>query len=200
LSRKSSGRSTASSMPTRDRPESVQIFGKTIFNRRGKLKRETSAQSSSASSLYSAETPNDAMPAPTYVPAKEFGTKIFGRRRTLKAEAPDAAAVERKYQISGPYNFQHVTHTNKPSLPTSRPKRSLFPTALSMLSLAGRRPLGPKHRHSGCCSTHSLKSSCEYLLRDRQDRRLSPPTGPTRLYHRHASLAVSQCDMTASTH
>ncbi|KAH8910057.1 hypothetical protein BR93DRAFT_966111 [Coniochaeta sp. PMI_546] len=112
LSRRSSGRSTASSMPTRERPDSVQIFGKTIFNRRGKLRRETSAQSSSASSLYSADIPNEAMPAPTSIPGKEFGSKIFGRRKTLKSEAADAIPVERKYQISGPYNFQHVTHTN----------------------------------------------------------------------------------------
>lgn len=120
LSRKSSGRSTASSMPTRERPDSVQIFGKTLFNRRGKIRREVSAQSSSASSLYSAEVPSEAMPAPTSVPAKEFGSKIFGRRKTLKSEAADAPALERKYQISGPYNFQHVTHTNNDHAPDAQ--------------------------------------------------------------------------------
>lgn len=117
LSRKSSGRSTAGSMPTRERPDSVQIFGKTIFNRRGKLRRETSAQSSSASSLYSAET-NEAIPAPTSMPTKDFSSRrIFGRRKTLKSEATDAVAGERKYQISEPYNFQHVTHPNSEHTP-----------------------------------------------------------------------------------
>src|SRR5262249_45140811 len=59
LSRRSSGRSTSSSMQPRERPESVQIFGKTIFNRRAKLRREGSAQSSSGSSLYSVDAINE---------------------------------------------------------------------------------------------------------------------------------------------
>lgn len=120
LSRKSSGRSTASSRPpARERPESVQIFGKTIFNRRGKLRRDSSAQSSSASSLYSAETNETMSPPAGAVPAKESGAKrIFGRRRTLKSEAAaDPTADDRKYQISGPYNFQHVTHSNNHRTP-----------------------------------------------------------------------------------
>ncbi|KAB5558406.1 hypothetical protein GE09DRAFT_1221519 [Coniochaeta sp. 2T2.1] len=117
LSRKSSGRSTASSMPNRERPESVQIFGKTLFNRRGKLSRETSAQSSSASSLYSADNPNEAMPSPTLIPTKQSASKIFGRRRTLKSVAADTTAPEKRYQISVPYNFQHVTHTHKDHAP-----------------------------------------------------------------------------------
>lgn len=120
LSRKSSGRSTASSMqPARERPDSVQIFGKTIFNRRGKLRRDTSTQSSSASSLYSPETNDTMPPAPASAPVKESTSKrIFGRRRTLKSEATDdASGEERKYQISGPYNFQHVTHTDSDHAP-----------------------------------------------------------------------------------
>ncbi|KAK1769178.1 hypothetical protein QBC33DRAFT_448164 [Phialemonium atrogriseum] len=121
LSRKSSGRSTASSMPSRDRPESVQIFGKTLFNRRGKLRRESSAQSSSGSSLYSAEVANEAALPPTSAPSREPPTPgLFGRRRATRSESTDDSAAQRKLQISGPYNFQHVTHTQRNHLPDLR--------------------------------------------------------------------------------
>ncbi|KAL2130854.1 hypothetical protein VTI74DRAFT_5858 [Chaetomium olivicolor] len=112
LSRKSSGRSTSSSMPSRDRPESVQIFGKTIFNRRGKMRRESSAQSSS-SSMYSTDAAIDAMPAAqTSVPSRDSTIPgLFGLRRPTKQE--QAAEAQRKLNISGPYNFQHVAHTQK---------------------------------------------------------------------------------------
>ncbi|KAK3375436.1 hypothetical protein B0H63DRAFT_420178 [Podospora didyma] len=119
LSRKSSGRSTASSMP-RERPESVQIFGKTFFGRRGKLRRESSAQSSSETSLYSADTGSDVMlpPPPTSMPTRESTIPgLFGRRRAVKQDPIDDASAQRKFMISGPYNFQHVTHTQKDHLP-----------------------------------------------------------------------------------
>ncbi|KAK4188692.1 hypothetical protein QBC35DRAFT_187762 [Podospora australis] len=107
LSRKSSGRSTSSSMPPKDRPESVQFFGKSLFNRRGRLRRENSAQSSANSSVYGGEMGGEPpMPAaPTSMPS------LFGRRRGSKQEQA------KKIQISGPYGFQHVTHTQKDSLP-----------------------------------------------------------------------------------
>ncbi|WYZ40370.1 hypothetical protein EsH8_IV_000711 [Colletotrichum jinshuiense] len=107
LSRRSSGRSNSSSMPSRDRPESVQLFGKTIFNRRAKLKRESNSnQSSSGSSLYSGDDP----------------------------------ALARKLQISGPYNFQHVTHTNRDHLPDlQRGSRAELVTEFSAIR-AGQRP------------------------------------------------------------
>jgi hypothetical protein len=116
LSRRSSGRSTASSMPSRERPDSVQLFGKTIFNRRGRLKRESSAHSSSGSSLYSAELPYDGPPSATkdhFIPA------LFSRRRTMKPDSigGEDAGQQRRIQISGPYNFQHVTHTRRDHLP-----------------------------------------------------------------------------------
>ncbi|EPE07281.1 pak-box p21-rho-binding protein [Ophiostoma piceae UAMH 11346] len=60
LSRKSSGRSTVSTQPR----DSVQIFGKSIFGKRIRARRESSAQSSS-SSVYSAE----GLVSPTSVPA-----------------------------------------------------------------------------------------------------------------------------------
>ncbi|KAK3391711.1 hypothetical protein B0T20DRAFT_63151 [Sordaria brevicollis] len=121
LSRKSSGRSTNShTMPaTKDRPESVQIFGKTLFNRRGRLKRESSSQN-----LYSAESGSDAnlplhptsQPAPTSAPSRDSSIPaFFSRRRTIKAENAEDSVGQRKIQISGPYNFQHVAHTKKGS-------------------------------------------------------------------------------------
>jgi len=121
LSRKSSGRSVVSNMPSRDRPDSVQIFGKTIFSRRTKLKRGDSAPTSSASSsLYSADGGSDMAlpPAPTSVPIRDSVVPaIFGRRRTATLGEVDEGAARHKFNISGPYNFQHVAHTQKDSLP-----------------------------------------------------------------------------------
>ncbi|KAJ9155819.1 Pak-box p21-rho-binding protein [Coniochaeta hoffmannii] len=184
LSRKSSGRSTASSMPTRERPDSVQIFGKTIFNRRGKLRRETSPQSSAASSLYSAET-NETMPPPTSVPAKEFGSKIFGRRRTLKS---DAAEAERKYQISGPYNFQHVTHTNNDQPPDSQRTSTMGFVAeynsqfADFSSEALPLPEGSEHAFLSRTSSYIPQLSPRRMLQHTrsQDQLRGPPPRPPR--------------------
>jgi hypothetical protein len=104
LSRRSSQRSTTSSMPSRERPESVQIFGKTLFNRRGKLRRESSEFGSSSSSLHSAEMPTEA------APSKEQHLLSLARRKLSRSEDPEP---KRKLQISGPYDFQHLTHTEK---------------------------------------------------------------------------------------
>lgn len=107
LSRKSSQRSTSSSMPSRDRPESVQILGKTLFNRRGKLRRESSDHGSSNSSLHSPEPPDS---APVSLRDQHFLNAMLSKRKTWRGEK------DKKLQISGPYNFQHVTHTNKESV------------------------------------------------------------------------------------
>lgn len=107
LTRQSSTRSTASSSPSRERPDSVQVLGKNIFHRRGKLsrsRRESSAPSSSGSSLYSTETPNDSsLPSlkESIIPT------LFSRRKPSR----DDSMYQKKLQISGPFNFQHVTHT-----------------------------------------------------------------------------------------
>lgn len=120
LSRRSSGRSTTSSRPSRDRPESVQIFGKTIFNRMGRAKRESSANSSSGSSLYSTDLPVDG-PAPQtkehYIPG------LFGRKKAQKSgivagDRPRSNSASKKLQISGPYNFHHVSHTQRDHYPS----------------------------------------------------------------------------------
>ncbi|AEO57676.1 hypothetical protein MYCTH_2304115 [Thermothelomyces thermophilus ATCC 42464] len=126
LSRKSSGRSTSSSMPSKERPESVQIFGKTIFSRRGKGRRESSAQSSS-SSLYSTDVVGDALPSTQRsAPSRESTIPaLFGLRRNTKQEP--AAETQRKLNISGPYNFQHVAHTQREdALVLEHGSRSVF--------------------------------------------------------------------------
>ncbi|KAK8848863.1 pak-box p21-rho-binding protein [Apiospora arundinis] len=110
LSRKSSQRSTTSSMPSRgERPESLQIFGKTLFNRRGKLRRESSDQGSSNSSLQSSEV------EPSSVAPKEsqpFLKDMLARRKGKG----DAEAAPKRIQISGPYNFQHLTHSQNDNI------------------------------------------------------------------------------------
>lgn len=110
LSRRSSSRSTTSSMAYRERPDSVQVFGKSIFNRRGKYKRES--KSSSGSSIYSGEAE-----APTSNPSsRDYFIPIVLRKRratTMKDNSSSDAASQKKLQISGPYNFQHVTHARR---------------------------------------------------------------------------------------
>ncbi|EGS20554.1 uncharacterized protein CTHT_0023880 [Thermochaetoides thermophila DSM 1495] len=115
LSRKSSGRSgrsASSAMPSKDRPDSVQIFGKTIFNRRPKLRRESSAQSSAASSIYSTDAATDG-PSQTLNSGRESTIPaLFGIRRGSRQEQ-GGEGRERKLTISGPYNFQHIAHTDR---------------------------------------------------------------------------------------
>lgn len=137
LSRRSSGRSTSSSMPSRERPDSVQLFGKTIFGRKGaRLKRDSSANSSSASSLYSGETPLEN----TQPSAKDhLKPGIFTRRRAAKSDpyrdASPMPARLKKNSISGPYNFQHVTHTPREHGPAlERASRMGSVTELPILS------------------------------------------------------------------
>ncbi|KAK3997262.1 hypothetical protein QBC44DRAFT_91307 [Cladorrhinum sp. PSN332] len=117
LSRKSSGRSTSSSMPSRDRPESAQFFGKSLFNRRGRMRRESSAQSSAASSIYGGDQSEPVPPPPTSVPTRDSTIPSLFRLRRNTNQEPSNNETRGKFQISGPYNFQHVTHTQKDSLP-----------------------------------------------------------------------------------
>ncbi|CZR54505.1 uncharacterized protein PAC_04389 [Phialocephala subalpina] len=102
LSRKSSGRSNASSMPSirSERPESVQIFG-SIFSRTGRKSRKENNASSLRSSG-SSTTLEDSIIEEETAKDHYYGKKSGSRRRHL---------------ISGPYNFQHVTHTRQDHLP-----------------------------------------------------------------------------------
>lgn len=100
LSRKSSNRSTSSKMPSArsERPESVQMFG-SLFSRSGrKLRRENSAGSGSGSA--SSMTLGDSVIEEETAREHYFGKKSRTRKN-----------------ISGPINFQHITHTRQDHLP-----------------------------------------------------------------------------------
>ncbi|KAJ3577168.1 hypothetical protein NPX13_g3399 [Xylaria arbuscula] len=106
LSRNPSQRSSA--MAFRERPESVQLFGKAVFSRKPKLRRELSDQGYPSSSLLSlSELPPD--PTTGLSREQRFIQSVFTRRRARGA----SEASMKKYQISGPYDFQHVSHATK---------------------------------------------------------------------------------------
>ena len=100
-------RSNDSSVPSR--PESVQVFGKNLFNMRGRSKRESTANSSSGSSMYSSDMALDnsagASKDPPFIPT------IFNRRKPSRDDS-----AQKRLQISGPFNFQHVSHTQRDNL------------------------------------------------------------------------------------
>ncbi|KAK2013262.1 hypothetical protein LZ32DRAFT_676666 [Colletotrichum eremochloae] len=184
LSRRSSGRST-SNMPSRDRPESVQLFGKSIFNRRAKMKRESSSiQSSSETSFYSGEL---ALDGPYSTAKDHFIPSIFGRRRTLRQDdLGDDPALGRKLQISGPYNFQHVTHTKRDHLPDlQRGSRAELVTEFSAIR-ASQRPTTGQPRGIEVEDLHFANFSSEALHMQREtaptnELRAEPPNRPPTL-------------------
>ncbi|TQN68965.1 hypothetical protein CSHISOI_06505 [Colletotrichum shisoi] len=164
ISRRSSGRSASSTMPSsRDRPESVQLFGKTIFNRRARMKRENSSnnQTPSGTSLDPGELVLD---GPTSTNKDHFIPSIFGRRRTLRQDdLGDDSALARKLQISGPYNFQHVTHTKRDHLPDlQRGSRAELVTEFSAIR-AGQRPTTGQPRGFDVEDLHFANFSSEAL-------------------------------------
>ncbi|KPM37594.1 hypothetical protein AK830_g8944 [Neonectria ditissima] len=137
LSRRSSNRSAASRSPSQDRPDSMQVLGKNIFHRRakssksGRSKRESSTHSSSGSSLYSTEAPSDNSLANL---KDSFMPTIFARRKTSR----DETTLQRKLQISGPFNFQHVTHTPRDQIGNlQRGNRMELMAELSTLRVSG---------------------------------------------------------------
>lgn len=94
-----------SSNASKDATDGFQTFGKSLFHRRGKSKQEST---SSGSSLYSAEGPSD-----TFTGLKDAVLpKLFTRRKPSRDESATVQKQQR-VQISGPYNFQHVMHTNR---------------------------------------------------------------------------------------
>ncbi|OTB07129.1 hypothetical protein M426DRAFT_20183 [Hypoxylon sp. CI-4A] len=136
LSRNPSQRSVSSGVPSRDRPDSVQFFGKAIFHRgRGRLRRESSDQNSSSSSLDVPEVPVDGMA--NTVKEQPFIQSVFARRRALRGEA--GVPTQKKLQISGPYNFQHITHTRKDSVP-SMDRSSRMELVPEFSAMRPRRP------------------------------------------------------------
>ncbi|KAI1847792.1 hypothetical protein JX266_006287 [Neoarthrinium moseri] len=143
VSRRSSQRSISGGMPPRERPESVQIFGKTLFNRKGKLRRESSDQGSSNSSLHSAEVSTD--PSSSTSKDQNFLNAVAGftRRRT---NTLDDGPQQRKLQISGPYNFQHLAHTEKDNVAGKSRVNRAEPAPVFSEIRYGRRPTDPSLR------------------------------------------------------
>lgn len=118
LSRKSSVKSTSSSMPSKDRPESVQAIGKAIFNRKSKLRRESvtgGGGPSHSGELTPPEMPSDRGRATSVISKDHIkaSMSIFSRRKTVQA----GEAAQAKPMISSPYNFQHVTQIHRDQLP-----------------------------------------------------------------------------------
>lgn len=117
LSRKSSIRSTTSSMPSRERPESVQAIGKAIFNRKSKLRRESLA--TSGSSTHSGEMAVDNTMERNRAASVSrdnllTAMSLFNRRKTV--QAGEEAAGQKRPLISSPFNFQHVTQIQRDQL------------------------------------------------------------------------------------
>lgn len=118
LSRKSSGRSVTSSMPSSrsDRPESVQIFGRTLFSRRG---RRTKDDKRGLGGSPSSTTVGEDISEEGSTKEHYYGQSTSSRRGTMTSSIspPPLQEQRTKHLISGPYNFQHVTHTNQDHLP-----------------------------------------------------------------------------------
>lgn len=119
LSRKSSVRSTSSSMPSRERPESVQAIGKAIFHRKSKLRRESLA--TSGSSTHSGDMAVDGVAERSRAASVSrenllASMSLFHRRKTV--QAGEDAAIPKRPLISSPFNFQHVTQIQRDQLPS----------------------------------------------------------------------------------
>lgn len=115
LSRKSSVKSTTSSMPSKERPESVQAIGKAIFNRKSKFRRE-SLNEISTGDLTPPEMPTDRSRALSSISKETLlgSMSIFSRRKTVQA---GDEVGQKKPLISSPYNFQHVAQIHRDQLP-----------------------------------------------------------------------------------
>ncbi|KAI1808503.1 hypothetical protein F4811DRAFT_548891 [Daldinia bambusicola] len=132
LSRNPSQRSSSTGTPSHERPDSLQFFGKGIFTRsKGKLRRGSSDQGSAHSSLDAIEAANESK-------EPHFIQSVFTRRRALRGEP--SASTQRKLQISGPYNFQHLTHTHKDSVPDlDQANRLELVSEFANMPVTGRR-------------------------------------------------------------
>lgn len=112
LSRQPSNRSAESSAASREaleRDGSLGI-GKSFFQRTGMSKRASSAHSSSNSSMHSGELASeDGGLKESLMPIQN----LFARRKPSRDETS-----QKKLQISGPFNFQHVTHHQRDNLQT----------------------------------------------------------------------------------
>lgn len=172
LSRKSSNRSTSaasSKMPSSrlDRPESVQIFG-SLFSRSGrKLRRENSAGSGSGSA--SSMTLGDSVIEEETARDHYFGKK--SNRRTRK-------------NISGPINFQHITHTRQDHLPNlQRTSRMELVSEFSAIR-ASQAPTHGELKGIRAQDLHFENFSSEALSTPNGEPLLPPARSPR---HQHVS-------------
>lgn len=98
--------------PNGERPESVQFFGKTIFSRRSARKARLDMPGSRSSSSLST--------LPSMSVDHTFVDRLYGRKGSHRGTMSDSGSLDgtlRKNHISGPFNFQHLTHTRQEQLP-----------------------------------------------------------------------------------
>ncbi|KAF4998855.1 hypothetical protein FGRMN_2854 [Fusarium graminum] len=185
ITRHSSQRSTTSGNSSRDRPDSVHALGKNIFHRRAKSskstrsKRESSAQSSSGSSLYSTE-PSSETSLNTF--KDTIMPTIFARRKSSR----DETVLQKKLQISGPFNFQHVTHTPREQLANPPSRNSgqevYFTNTFSNSSSSERiteHEISPRSSRSSLRPRRLIKHArSQEQLRTSPPRPVRPPRSP----------------------
>lgn len=113
LSRRSSQKSHTSTMATRaERPESINLFGKSIFTRTAKkMRRGQSEANISTQDVLAGATHGESARDRYY-----SRSKSSSRRGTLM-NYPSPSLEEAPSLISKPYNFQHLTHTRQEHLP-----------------------------------------------------------------------------------
>lgn len=112
LSRQSSVGSRGSILPPpRERPESIQIFGKQIFTRRKRRNTHEHGPGRSVSSL--------AVGGEIKEEGQDEYSGDSSRPSTMNSsfQAPDPKEPHARHFISTPFNFQHITHTRHNHLP-----------------------------------------------------------------------------------
>ncbi|KAL4725579.1 hypothetical protein ACLX1H_007728 [Fusarium chlamydosporum] len=183
ITRHSSQRSTTTSgSSSRDRPDSVQVLGKNIFHRRAKsskssrARRESSAQSSAASSLYSTELGSETSLA-TF--KDSIMPTIFARRKSSR----DDAALQKKLQISGPFNFQHVTHTPRDQMANSASRTPGHELRLPNFSASSEHipepQVSPRSSRASVLPRRLIKHArSQEQLRTSPPRPVRPPRSP----------------------
>ncbi|RWA08493.1 hypothetical protein EKO27_g6607 [Xylaria grammica] len=223
LSRNPSQRSSV--MAFKERPDSVQLFGKAVFGRRPKLRREHSDQGHPNSSLLSlSEIPADN--APVLTREQRFIQSVFTRRRARGASETST----RKIQISGPYDFQHVSHSSRENPPDlnranrlevlpdrlgARPRTttdaSNTPGGLSSQALDKPlpNPPSPQQDSDSFSSRNSIQFSPprppRFVPGDAQTSPVPPPRTSSRISVRHdradsSSIATFENPTTNSSH
>lgn len=173
LSRKSSGRSNAGAMPSSrgDRPESVQIFGKALFSRHRK-------RSKDGNNPIDEGLREEGLAKDHY-----YNQSSRPRKGTVAGSiSPPRSNDQRtKHLISGPYNFQHVTHTRQNHLPDlERSSQVELVSEFSALR-ASQVPTKGELRGIRAQDLHFENFSSEALSAPSPEVNVAPP------HHRHQS-------------